>query len=198
MAFCILCGNNILVNTTRPFCNDCYAPLTNINQTFHVDGKYCHGCSDENNKISRHYPLCVNCSPFSRKDNSVNEYYLKEFERMRLMSLVERKSIVPLWTMPENSTSINKTLCLKELIIDDILEIIISARELNAVDIFKNEPQHIRRIMSILRAWKIGIPISPPKIKSAGTLIIEDGRHRILAAHFVGATIIPVYIKNTR
>jgi hypothetical protein len=198
--FCILCGKNIPLDINQPFCKKCYSHYKNLSLSSEIDGKYCHYCRRINESISNHYPQCKECRPFDRHDNSINDYYLEKIKEYRSMSLSERQKIKPHWFCNENTApyQLKSRGILIELRMTEVLKILESEGNLITTDVFSNEPKSNRRIMNILKAWNKGIQIEPPSISYGNSDYISDGRHRILAAHFLGAETLPVYrIKMT-
>lgn len=198
MGYCIICGKNIPIDISMPFCNKCYSPIQNTKRSTRIDGRFCHYCKDKSESISNIEPRCRECVPLNRKDNSIDDYYLKKIDEFKNMSLIERQKITPLWSRSKNLIPDhykNKS-ALKEIDITEVLEILETKEKLITSDVFNNEPQSNRRVMSILRAWKHGVTIEPPTIICSDPISISDGRHRSLAAQFVGAKTIPVYYKK--
>jgi len=200
MGYCIICGKNIPQDINKPFCKTCSISYQKVVTTSRINGYYCHYCEDEKSGINNYKPLCIECRPLDRHDNSINDYYIEKVNEIRNISLTERQKIKPLWLCNEieirNSNKHN--VILKEIRITKILGIIKLTSVLNTTDIFENEPKNNRRIMSILRAWKHGIGIMPPTINYEDSISFLDGRHRTLAAYFLGAKTIPVYCKYKR
>lgn len=173
-----------------PFCNNCNYGFRNKKITDWIKGSYCHSCKKKDEVISKHYPLCKECEPFDRYKNSIDDNYLEELNEYRQMSLTELQKIKPLWCCDKNKPA------LKELRMCDILDVIHSTEKLNTIDVFNNQPRDNRRTMNTLSMWKRGILIEPSSILHENLIRISNGRHRILAAHFLGAETIPVYWTN--
>jgi hypothetical protein len=108
--------------------------------------------------------------------------------------MTELQKIKPLWVCDKSQIPYKRVL--REIKMCDILDIMHSTEILNTKDVFKNRPKDNRRIMNTLNMWKSGISINPPSIVHEDLIRISDGRHRILAAHFLDAEIIPVYWTN--
>ena len=78
-----------------------------------------------------------------------------------------------------------------------MVELSESKKSFNTNNVLENEPNSNRKIMSILKAWENGIHLYPPNIKYVDPFVFGDGRHRCLAAKFLGAKTIPVFCINT-
>ena len=193
--YCIICCKDLPLNQNMPFCSDCYSPYKNAKPSLFIKGFYCHSCGNKDKSISNCEPLCKECEPFNRDDNSIDDYYLEKINEYKSISLSELQKIKPIWTCGESLrfNDFKHKVVLKELRINEVLEIIESKGILNTTEVFSNEPKSNRRIMNILRAWKKGIPIEPPCIIYDDSIYFSDGRHRSLAAHFLGADTIMVY-----
>ena len=187
---CIICGENISFNINMPFCKKCKNDHRNKRLTDWIEGSFCHSCG-KNEVISKHYPLCDDCNPFDRYKNSIDDAYLKKLNYYKQLSINEVKKIKPLWDCDKSQILYRPFL--SEMKMCDILNIMHSTEILNTKDVFKNEPKDNRRIMNTLNMWKTGISINPPCIVHEDSFRISDGRHRILAAFFLGAETIPVF-----
>lgn len=163
MGYCIICGKIIPKDINKPFCKSCYAPYQEVAISSWISGRCCHYCRNEKEKISNHYPLCNECKPFSRHDNSINDSFLQNINEFKNMSLSDRQNIEPLWLSQESKICNNSkyNIVLHELNISEIIKIIETTSNLNTANIFENEPKDNRRIMNILRAWKQKKKYSP-------------------------------------
>ncbi len=195
MGYCIICGEDTPQNISMPFCECCFLPYKNEKLTFIVKGNYCHECGNPDKSISRNYALCRKCTPFDRDDNSVDDYYLLKVNEYRNMSSIERQEIKPFWSCETPNIYMQKGV-LKKLEITEVLKMVESTGAFNTNDVFENEPKSNRRIMNFLKEWKNGVCVYPPNIKYGDPFEFGDGRHRCLAAKFLGAKTIPVFCIN--
>ncbi|MDD2285511.1 MAG: hypothetical protein PHQ11_08960 [Paludibacter sp.] len=181
---CIICNAKIDYNINFPFCNSCYEPFKNKKITYKIDGEFCHLCGSEKNKVSNIQPLCIYCTPFGRKDNSINVVYLEKLnwykDKYRL------KQILPKWDI----TNKDKIVQFQVL---ELIKIISKSSNLNTEQIFENNPKDIKRIINILRLWEFGLACPPPILEEENkTIKFRDGRHRVLSAYLVGCENIPI------
>ncbi|MGV8093513.1 MAG: hypothetical protein AB2L24_16760 [Mangrovibacterium sp.] len=109
------------------------------------------------------------------------------------MPLSERRKILPRWE-DENQSFIRYSHLFRiiEVEIFDVLDQL----NLNTLDLFSNDIKDNKRTMNILRIWQKGLCVDPPSATDKKPLVIHDGRHRILAAHFLGAKFIPIKLYN--
>lgn len=182
---CIVCNIGIIYNVNFPFCCSCFEPFKNEKITYKIDGRFCHLCGREY-KVSRCEPLCAYCTPFDRKDNSINDVYTeklnwyKDKHRLNL--------IIPKW----NIASKYKIVQFQTL---QLIEIISKTSDINTKQVFENEPKDIKRIINILRLWEFELACYPPVLeKENKTIKFRDGRHRVLSAYIIGCKIIPVIL----
>jgi hypothetical protein len=131
-----------------------------------------------------------------RNDNSINKEYLNIVSSYKNLSVEQKLSIKPLWTINQKIVMFGiDTFHLDKIQTSEALKILQNTSDLNTLDLFKNEPKNIRRIVNILRAWKQNITLIPPQILDNSTPKILDGHHRILASHFVQAKEIYIFKK---
>jgi|GEM_PF-3478745 len=198
--YCIMCGNNIPLDISIPFCSKCNSTYINKKRYEIFKGIYCHSCKVRDESISDCYPLCKECRLFDRDDNSIDEHYLKKINEYKNMSLIERQTIKAHWSNENDifSYEVKHNCVLKYVKMTEVLKIIESDGRLNTKDVFSNEPKSNRRIMNALGGWKNGVTIEPPSIVFDEPIHFKDGRHRTLAYYFLGMDIIPVYcFKNS-
>ncbi|MDO5664705.1 MAG: hypothetical protein Q4G63_05550 [Bacteroidia bacterium] len=181
---CIICSTKINYNINFPFCNSCYEPFKNKKITHKIDGEFCHLCRSEKNKVSNIEPLCIYCTPFGRKDNSINKIYIEKLNWYKDEHRL--KQILPKWDITNNDKIV-------QFQVLELLKIISKSSDLNTEQIFENKPSDIKRIINILRLWEFGLACLPPVLEEENkTINFRDGRHRVLSAYLVGCENIPI------
>ena len=109
------------------------------------------------------------------------------------MPLSERIKIVPRWTEVKKQSHRRSYLPHIEVKIVDVL----NQLNLNTTDVFSNEVKDNKKTMNILKTWQKGSCVDPPSAIDKEPIVILDGRHRILAAHFLKAEVIPIKLHNS-
>lgn len=185
--YCIFCQRPIIRNINSPICFSC-SDFSNISIQ---SGRYCHGCGCVRRFINLQFPFCKEiCRAFSDSDE-IDEYYTNRLKFFQQMRLIEDRSITPIWNFEEvNNYSMHSYL--KYFQIVDLFNTVIPDDRLNTTDIFENSVSDNKRTMNILGAWRVGINILIPSIVIDDFVYFNDGRHRTLAAHFLGEQLIPV------
>lgn len=180
--YCINCGKEIERNINFPFCIECQ-PYSQESTFRKIKGTHCHYCNKTSDYIDIILPFCKECRLFDENESSNNIYYIQTLKLYKGMEENERKKLKPIWTDYQNATKII-----------ELLELV-KAKKLKIKDVFDNEPCHNKRTLNILKGWGKGIAFNPPIISHNKSLGIIDGRHRILAAYFLGVDSIPIILK---
>jgi len=185
--YCINCKSQILYDVNKPLCSGCYDFLGANLKT----GIYCHLCGKSNKIIDKFEPRCINCRPFSRDNNYPDNHYIKLLAEFKDIVILKQNYIKPLWSY-DHETSYT----LEEIETSEILKIIESNQQtkLNTNEVFCNEVRSNARIISILMAWRNGLCIEIPKLEFDSQINYIEGRHRVIAAHYLGEKIIPLNI----
>lgn len=172
--FCCGCGQHIEYDRSLPFCEKCKAGMIH---------RYCHSCGKEVS-VTKFEPMCILCKPEDLNNNVADISYYKKYE---YVNILQKFHIEVLWKYGLSD----------KIIMYDVAVLFQfdNMKEFNVNDILRNEVRHNRRVISIVIGWKNGLYFDIPEIKE-NNYIVQQGRHCILAAKFLGETKIPVKVKH--
>lgn len=182
--YCINCKRIIKYNINQPLCSGCsshnFAPAKEM--------KYCHYCG----KASANINGCEPCGKCCRPLNEISSDYEKDL--YEYSELIKNYSCIiePLWELKENSKN--------KLIIIDTLKFITEVKfttKMDSTKRFQNKETDNIRILNILRLWNRKQTLSPPEVFIRnGSYCFKDGQHRSIAAYYLDAPKIPIYVLN--
>lgn len=190
IAYCINCGIEISQNRSDLFCISCSTSKLK-------NGKFCYLCKSETNS-DIYNPCCKYCSGLDRASESLNELYFELLNKYKGLFESKTINIKPYWAYGENSNQCIRTPKNSKIYLADTNKLIeeVGLNILFDLDnVFGSSIISNKRIINTLERWSRHLYVDPPYIeKKENKYHVLDGRHRIIAAHLLNESRIPIYI----